>query len=90
MFLFHPALPGAAQAAFEIQYSRMQACSEAAMAASLNGLNDAVHAARDLLGAHDGGEWWRLASQHTQHAITQAQAFSREASDMAWNKPLFR
>jgi hypothetical protein len=90
MFLFHPAWSGAAQAACEIQWGRLSACAEAAWSAGLAGWNDAGVATRALLAARDGGEWLRLASQHSQHAINQVQAFSREASDMAWNKPLFR
>ena len=90
MYAFNDEFSRAAEAAFDAQLASFASlfvwqrdtawASLAAMTAASNEFL-AVQHPQDLL---------QMASDQGRHAIDRAQAYSREATDVALNKPLFR
>ncbi|MGO4381085.1 hypothetical protein [Pseudoduganella sp. RAF53_2] len=80
----------AAMAAFNAQMANFDAYAQAAMDAALSSLASATVASNQFLAMQNPEDLLDLATSQSQQAFGLAQAYSREATDAALNKPLFR
>jgi hypothetical protein len=80
----------AALAAFNAQMANFDAYAQAAVDVALSSLASATVVSNQFLAVQNPEEFIDIATSQSQLVIDLAQAYSREATDAALNKPLFR
>jgi hypothetical protein len=77
-------------AAFNAQMANFDAYAQAAVDVALSSLASATVVSNQFLAVQNPEEFIDIATSQSQLVIDLAQAYSREATDAALNKPLFR
>lgn len=90
MYAFNDEFARAAQAAFDAQLAGFVSLCDWQRDAALASLATMTAASHEFLAVQNPEEFLQLAAWQGQQAMDRAQAFSREARDVALNKPLFR
>jgi hypothetical protein len=90
MYSLHEEFSRAAMAAFNAQMANFDAYAQAALDVALTSLATATVASSQFLAVQNPGEFIDVAASQSQQAFDLAKAYSREATDAALNKPLFR
>ena len=90
MFALTAEFSRAAFAAFNAQMAQFDECAQAVVDVALSSLATATVASNQFLSAQNTEEFFDVATSQSQLALGLAQAYSREATDAALNKPLFR
>jgi len=90
MYSLHEEFSRAAFAAFTAQMAKFDAYTQAAVDVALSSMASATVASNQFLAIQNPEEFIDVAASQSQLAMDLAQAYSREATDAALNKPLFR
>jgi len=90
MYGFHEEFSRAAQAAFDAQLASFANLCDWQRDTTLASIAAMTAASNEFLTLSNPDEFLRLAASQGQQAMDRAQAYSREATEVALNKPLFR
>ena len=90
MFPLSEEFSRAAFAAFNAQMAKFDECAQAVVDVALSSLATATVASNQFLAVQNPKEFIDVAATQSQLALDLAQSYSREATDAALNKPLFR
>lgn len=90
MYAFHEEFSRAAQAAFDVQLASLASLCDWQRDTALASLAAITAASNEFLTIQKPEDLIQLAASQGQQALDRANAYSREATEVAWNKPLFR
>lgn len=90
MYVFNDAFSRAAQVAFDAQIAGFVTFCDWQRDAAWASLAAMTAASNELLAVQHPHDLLQIAADQGMHAIDRAQAFGREATEVALNKPLFR
>jgi hypothetical protein len=90
MYVFDDAFSRVAQAAFDAQLASFASICDWHRDTALSSLAAMTAASHEFLAIQHPQDLLQVATDQGKRAIDCAQAFGREATDVALNKPLFR
>lgn len=90
MDAFTDGLSRAAQAAFDAQFASFASICDWQRDAAWASMAAMTAVSNEFLALQHPQDLLQFAADHGMHAMDRAQAFSREATEVALNKPLFR
>ena len=90
MYAFNDEFSRAAQAAFDAQLASFASICDWQRDTALASLAAMTAASNEFLAIQHPQDLLQMATDQGKHAIDRAQAFGREATEVALNKPLFR
>lgn len=90
MYAFSDDFSRAAQAAFDAQFASFTSLCDWQRDAAWASMAALTAVSNELLTIQQPQELLQFAAEHGAQAMDRAQAFGREATEMALNKPLFR
>lgn len=90
MYAFSDDFSRAAQAAFDAQFASFASLCDWQRDAAWASMAALTAVSNELLTIQQPQELLQFAAEHGAQVMDRAQAFGREATEMALNKPLFR